>query len=250
MIRCFTIIILSLFSLTTYGQTKMRSIDELINDKDPGWLLVRNWISSAKNKVEILPVNTNNAKDALYKTQVTTRSPMGSIVYMTGGLLVDNGWIRILGSGSDKVNRSLPEWNRGKTFEDYGQPIPYLLIADDAIGGIFILNGGGLGSDLGKVYYLAPDNLEYEALDLTYTEFLNFCFNENLDEFYKEYRWTNWEKDVAKLKGDQVFSFFPHLWMKEGKDINKVSKKEMPIEENYKLTLEFRNQLGLDTEKK
>lgn len=249
MIRCLTIIILSFFSLTTYGQTKMHSIEELINDKDPGWTLVKEWIDSAKNKVEILPVDTNRAKDALYKSQVTTRSPMGSIVYMTGGLLVDSGWIRILGSGSDKLNRSLPEWNKGKTFQDYGQPIPYLLIADDAIGGIFVLNGGGLGSDLGKVYYLAPDNLEYEPLEITYTEFLNFCFNKNLDEFYKEYRWSNWKKDVVKLKGDQVFSFFPYLWMEQGKDINKVSKKEIPIEENYKLILEFRNQLGFDTEK-
>lgn len=241
MIKCLTIII-SLFSLTTYGQ-KMHSIDELINDKDQGWILVKEWIDTAKNKVEILPVDSNKAKDALYKIQVTTKSPMGSIVYMTGGLLVDNGWIRILGSGSDKLNRSLPEWNRGKTFENYGKPIPYLLIADDAIGGIFILNGGGLGSDLGKVYYLAPDNLELEPLDLTYTEFLNFCFNKNLDEFYNGYRWLNWEKDVAKLKGDQVFSFYPYLWTEQGKNINTVSKKEVPIEENYKLICEFRKKL-------
>jgi len=81
MIKCLTIIILSFFSLTTYGQTKMRSIDELINDKDQGWILVKEWIDTAKNKVEILPVDSNQARDALYKTQVTTKSPMGSIVH-------------------------------------------------------------------------------------------------------------------------------------------------------------------------
>jgi len=102
MTKVLTIIILSLFSLATYGQTKMRSIDELVNNTDPGWPLVKEWIDSAKNKVEILPVDTGKAKDALYKIQVTTRSPMGAVVYMTGGILVDNGWIRILGSGSDK----------------------------------------------------------------------------------------------------------------------------------------------------
>lgn len=92
MTKILAIIIFSLFSLTTYGQTKMRSIDELINNTDPGWQLVKGWIDSAKNKVEILPVDTSKAKDALYKIQVTTRSPMGAVVYMTGGLLVDNGW--------------------------------------------------------------------------------------------------------------------------------------------------------------
>ena len=37
----------------------------------------------------------------------------------------------------------------------------------------------------GKVYYFSPDNLEYEPLDLTYTDILNFCFNYNLDDFMK-----------------------------------------------------------------
>ena len=224
----------------------MRSTDELINKIDPGWVLVKQWIDSAKNKVEILPVDTAKARDALYKTQVTTRSPMGAVVYMTGGLLIDNGWIRILGSGSVKLNRTLPEWNKGKTFKDFGQPTPYLLIADDAIGGYFLLNGGGLGKDVGKIYYFSPDNLEYEQLDLTYTDFLNFCFNNNLEEFYKGYRWANWKEEVSKLSGDKVFNFFPYLWTKEANDINKISRKAVPVEEQYRLNVVFRKQLGLD----
>lgn len=218
--RFLTITIFLLITLTTFGQTKMRAIDDLVNKAEPGWPFVKEWIDSAKNKVEILPVDTIKAKDALFKIQVTTSSPMGAIVYMTGGILIDDGWMRILGSGSEKLNRSLPEWNKGKAFQDFGRQTPFLLIADDAMGGFFLLNGGGLGNDLGKVYYLSPDNLEYEPLGLTYTDFLNFCFNNNLDEFYKGYRWTNWKSDLANLNGDQVFNFFPYLWTKEGKDIN------------------------------
>ena len=154
----FSIIILTLVSLITFSQTKMRPIEELINESDSSWPLVKEWINSAKNKVEVLSVDKQKAKDALYKTQVTTRSPMGSIVYETGGILIDNGWIRILGSGNMKLNRSLPEWNLGKGFADFGQPSPFLLVADDAIGGFFLLNGGGLGKDLGKIY-LAPTGI-------------------------------------------------------------------------------------------
>ena len=245
MTKFLTIAALTFFTFTTFAQTKMRSLNELINKTDPGWTFVKEWIDSAKNRVEILPVDTAKANDALYKTQVTTRSPMGAIVYMTGGLLIDNGWIRILGSGHSKLNRTLPEWNKGKSFKDFGQTAPFLLIADDAIGGFFLLNGGGLGKDLGKVYYFSPDNLEYEQLDLTYTDFLNFCFNNNLDEFYKGYRWTNWKEDVSKLDGDQTFNFFLPLWTKEGKDINKVSRKAVPVEEQYNLNLDFRKQLGI-----
>jgi hypothetical protein len=246
MTKFFTISFFIFFSLTTFAQTKMRPLKELINKADPGWVLVKDWIDSAKNKVEILPVDTSKANDALYKIQVTTRSPMGSIVFMTGGLLIDNGWIRILGSGNSRLNRTLPEWNKGKSFKNFGEAAPFLLIADDAMGGFFLLNGGGLGKDIGKIYYFSPDNLEYEPLDLTYTDFLNFCFNNNLDEFYKGFKWTNWKEEVSKLSGDKIFNFFPYLWTKEGKDINKVSRKAVPVEEQYNLNLDFRKQLGLD----
>lgn len=242
--RLLTIFILFLVQ-TAYSQIKMRALSELVNKTEPGWILVKEWIDAAKNKVEILPVDTGKANEALYKTQVTTRSPMGAVVYMTGGLLIDNGWIRILGSGSGKLNRTLPDWNKGKSFKEFGDSPAFLLIADDVLGGFFLLNGGGLGKDLGKIYYFSPDNLEYEPLDLTYTEFLDFCFNNDLNEFYMDYRWKNWKDDVSGLNADSVYNFFPALWTKEGKDINNVSKKVIPVEEQYNLNLDFRKQLGL-----
>jgi hypothetical protein len=246
MTRLFIATILTLVTLTTTAQNKMQPVEELINKTDPGWTLVKDWIKSAKNKVEILPVDTTRAKDALYKIQVTTRSPMGAVVYMTGGLLIDNGWIRILGSGSEKLNRTLPDWNKGKSFKEFGDAPTFLLIADDAIGGFYLLNGGGLGKDLGKVYYFSPDDLEYEPLDITYTEFLQFCFDGDLDKFYKGKRWTTWINEVSQLDGDKVFNFYPFLWTKEGKDINKISRKMLPVEEQYIFNLSMRKQLGLD----
>jgi hypothetical protein len=239
-----------LSSVPALTQKKMRSVDELINKVEPGWTLVKEWMDSAKNKIEVLPADTSKAKEALYKTQVTTRSTMGAVIYMTGGILIDNGWIRILGSGSTKLNRSLPDWNKGKSFTEFGQVPSFLLIADDAIGGFFLLNGGGLGKDLGKVYYFSPDNLEYEPLDLNYTEFLLFCFYNDLDKFYEGKRWESWKKEVSDLNGDKVFNFFPFLWSKEGKDINKISRKEIPVEEQYSFNLDMRKQLGLDKNSK
>jgi len=223
----------------------MRKVDELVNTADPAWKYVEQWIDSAKNRVKILPADIAKAKDALFKTQVTTRSPMGAIVYMTGGLIIDNGWIRILGSGDSALPRSLPDWNKGKTIKEFGQPARYLIIADDVIGGFFLLNGGELGDDLGKVYYFAPENLEYEALNMTYTDFLDFCFNGDLDEFYQGYRWTNWKNDVSNLKGDEVFNFYPCLWTKEGKEVDKTLRKAIPVDEQYVLNIDFRKQLGI-----
>lgn len=246
MTRRLLLIILILITFTAIGQNKMKKVEELIDKKDPGWVTVQDWIKTAKNKVEILPVDAIKAKDALYKTQVTTHSTMGAIVYMTGGLLVDDGWIRILGSGNSKFDRSLPDWNKGKSFNEFGEAPSFLLIADDAIGGFYLLNGGGLGTDTGKIYYFSPDNLEYEPLDITYSEFLGFCFNNDLDKFYEGNRWNGWREEVSKLKGDQVFNFYPFLWTAEGSDINKSSRKIIPVQEQYSLNLDLRKQLGFD----
>jgi len=239
-------IILLFLTFTVTAQNKMKSAEELIDKADPGWTIVQDWIKIAKNKVEVLPVDAVNAKEALYKTQVTTRSTMGAVVFMTGGILVDDGWIRILGSGNSKFNRTLPDWNKNKSFKEFGEKPSFLLIADDAIGGFYLLNGGGLGKDLGKVYYFSPDNLEYEPLDITYSEFLGFCFNNDLDKFYDGNRWDGWRKEVSKLKGDQVYNFYPFLWTAEGSDINKNTRNVIPIEEQYSLNLDLRKQLGFD----
>jgi hypothetical protein len=240
------IIFVLFITFTVTAQNKMKKADELMNKTDPAWTLVQDWIKSAKNKVEILPADPVAAKDALYKTQVTTGSPMGAVVFMTGGLLIDDGWIRILGSGNTKFNRTLPDWNKGKSFKEFGETPSFLIIADDAIGGFYILNGGGLGKDVGKIYYFSPDNLEYEPLDITYSEFLQFCFYNDLSKFYDGNRWKEWREDVSKIKGDEVFNFYPFLWTAEGSDINKNSRKVITIDEQYALNMDLRKQLGFD----
>jgi hypothetical protein len=56
-----------LIPIISNAQT-MRPISDLINTTDPGWPLVQQWISEARNKVEVLPLDTTNAKEALYNT--------------------------------------------------------------------------------------------------------------------------------------------------------------------------------------
>ncbi len=241
-----------MFLLISYAgtaQTAMRPLEELVNVPQPGWMYVQQLIDYAKNKVEILSCDTARAKEALYKCQVNIHSPMGAIVYGTGGLLIDNGWIRILGSGSNKLDRTLPDWNKEKSLKEFGEQPGFLLIADDAVGGFFALNGGAFGKDMGQVYYLSPDNLKWRPLGQTYFDFLLFCLRGNLDEFYKGFRWTNWEQDVATLDGNQVYTFSPCLWTKDGKDINKNERKVIPVEEQYAFNIDSRKQLGLDKKK-
>ena len=222
----------------------MRTLQELVNTEDPGWPIVKKWIDQAKNKVEILPCERQRAEKSLIHTQVTTRSQMGAIIYKTGGLLLDNGWIRILGSGSDRMKRTLPDWNKGKSFSEFGEPAPYLLVADDAIGGFYAINGGFLGEDTGNLYYFAPDMLQWIPLEMEYSRFLLFCFETDLDEFYPGMRWDGWQQDVMDLRPDYAYSFFPFLWTEEATDINTIERNAIPIEEVYSFNMESMNIKG------
>jgi hypothetical protein len=98
---------------------------------------------------------------------------MGAIVYETGGILIDSGWIRILGSGSNLLNRNLMDWNKGKSFFKSGQQPSFLLIADDILGGFYAINAGGLSkTGIRKVFYFAPGYFIVGIFQLTYTAFL------------------------------------------------------------------------------
>src|SRR6218665_1979626 len=119
--KFFSLTAFFLLSTITFSQTKMRPVNELIDQNESAWNFVKDWFDPAKTKFKILPADPQKAKDALYQTQVTTNSPMGAVIYKTGGILIDNGWIRILGSGSTKLSRSLPAWNKGKSFTEAGE---------------------------------------------------------------------------------------------------------------------------------
>ena len=67
-----------------------RSIEELLTTEEPAWPMVQQWIQAAHNSVEVLPADEAAGREALLEAQVTLRSPMGAVVYHTGGILVDH----------------------------------------------------------------------------------------------------------------------------------------------------------------
>ncbi|MFD1872204.1 DUF2625 domain-containing protein [Hymenobacter bucti] len=218
-------------------QMPKRSLKELINKQESGWELVADWIKQAKNNVQVLPRNQVRADSALLAAQVTTRSPMGAIIYETGGILVDNGWLRILGSGSSGLDRDLMGWNKNK---QQG----FLLVADDVLGGFYAINAGAFGSEsVGKIFYFAPDNLHWEATNKSYSEFLLFCFSGDLAGYYKNLRWKDWKQEVSVLNGNQGVMCLPFLFTKEGKNISKNQRKAIPIEELWSFSQDIQRQL-------
>jgi hypothetical protein len=204
-------------------------LHELINTADPAMPIVREWTSRAVRPVEILPPSANR-DDVLLKLQVTTRSPMGAISYETGGVLVDHGWLRILGSGHKRLTRTLPGWNANR-----GQG--FCLIADDAIGGFFAINAGRFGADVKKIYYFAPDSLRWEPLNIGYSAFLQWIFTGPYDQFCENFRWAGWETETTNLQGDRCFMIWPPPWTAEGKK-QAARIGQMPVEEAWSAAME------------
>ncbi|HET9448508.1 MAG TPA: DUF2625 domain-containing protein [Steroidobacteraceae bacterium] len=213
----------------------MRTVDELINVDEPAFPLMREWAAAAVRPVEFLPPSAAR-RDALEQTQVTTRSTLGAVVYETGGILVDGGWLRILGCGNARLTRTLPSWNAGR-----GEG--FLLVADDAIGGFFAVNGGAFGSDVQSMYYFAPDALNWEPMQLGYSDFLQWTFCGELAQFYDWIRWPAWQDDVKTLHGDRSFTFYPCLFTKEGEG-GRGRRAVVPVEESWGLQMDLLEQRG------
>ena len=203
----------------------MRDLDELLSN-DPAWPMVQELISAATNHVEVLPPDQNTRGEALVQTQVTTRSPMGAVIYETGGILVDHQWLRILGSGHPRLPRSLPAWNNTT------QPSGLLLVADDILGGFFAINGGAFPTAPGSMARLAPNTLRWEDLEMGYSDFLAWCLEGDVAKFYEEQRWPGWKSEVAGLGGDEGFMVYPSL-SAEGPRIAERTRSVVPIDELY-----------------
>lgn len=148
----------------------MRSLEELVEVSDPALPLVEECVRTAARNVEVLDCDAEAGKRSLLHLQVTARSPMGAIALHIGGLMVDFGWVRVLGAGCARLPRSIDGWNHMKTPGTApGRIAGGLVVGDDVLGGAFAINGGGLPGRPGEVAYFAPDCLEWEGLGVGYS---------------------------------------------------------------------------------
>ncbi|VEH66167.1 Protein of uncharacterised function DUF2625 [Rodentibacter pneumotropicus] len=211
----------------------MQTLEQLISPEASAWPTLLKWIEQARNHCLVIKKDQPSAERELFTMQMPTSSPMGAVIYETGGILIHYGWLRILGSGSFQLPRGLMDWNFSKSFKESGEKPQYLLVADDVIGGYFALNGGSLGENLGKIYYFSPKDLVWHNLNFTYTEFLAWALNGDLEAFYQGLFWQNWQEEVKQLDGNQVIVFTPDLNEDKAMAIDQRQKREVNIETHY-----------------
>jgi hypothetical protein len=192
---------------------------------DPAWPDVQAWIREAKNTVELLPPDLGRREPVREKVGVSLGSALGAVIHETGGILVDQAWLRVLGSGSPRLPR-VARVDR-----------QWVLVADDVVGGFFALHAPD-----GEVRYLAPDTLEWEALGLRYSAWFRWTLTEDLGKFYQDYRARGWEERIRALEPHQSFHIAPPPFT-AGASYYERSWRGIPVPEIYEMTLDFQAQL-------
>ena len=157
----------------------MSNSNDLIDSSETTLRLVKSWIKDSNNNVTLFEPDLSMNSKILSNYQVSTKSVLGTIIYYTGGLLIEDGWLRLLGSNSKLLGRNIYEWNKLNIY--YPKSI---LVADDVIGGFFALNGGDIGENLRNIYYFAPDTLEWEDMEMKYSDFIHWLCSDDINSFY------------------------------------------------------------------
>jgi len=220
-----------------------RSYAELLSD-DPAFTALAKEAAAAASGAVVLPfVSDEQRRACLEALQMSTRSTLGAIAHETGGVLVDQGFLRMLGSGSPRLSRQLIAWNA-----ELGIPLDaYIIVADDVVGGVFAIDSGKLGAP-GHVHYFAPDTLEWEDTELGHTDWVSWAFEGDLAVFYEGMRWPGWEDDVAALSGDDSLSVVPPMWTEGTRlPIAKRDRRAVPAKEQFLLQQQFAKALGRST---
>ena len=168
--------------------------------------------------------------------QVTTRSPMGATRYGCGGILIDHGRLRILGSGRKRLNRGIYDFTLGKSFAEARRMPSYLLVADDVLGGFFAINGSAFAGEAGNVFYYAPGSGEWEDCEMGYSQFVYWALCSDSQKFYEPFRWEGRREDVASLSPDKtMFALPPLLWRDTDikRKLEQMREEGMPTERYF-----------------
>jgi hypothetical protein len=136
----------------------------------------REWALTSERSVDVL--EPLSGEETLAALQVSPESTLGSIARETGGLLVADGWFRLLGGGAPRLP-SLADW-AGLAGAPIVEPVDRgLCVGFDCIGGFFVLL-----AQTRRVHSFLPDTLDWQDMNLGYSQFVHWTMHGDVEEFY------------------------------------------------------------------
>jgi hypothetical protein len=202
----------------------VRTVAELRDVADPAWPQLASAIDAAPNAT-VAPLTRADGEACLLALQVTARSALGALALNAGGVLVDQGWLRILGGGYEELP-SLATAN-GFSAGPPATPPPTLLVAFDVLGGRFAVDGGGLGAP-GEVHYWGPDTLAWSPLGLGHSDVVFWALGPGVAEFYADLRWDGWADEVSGVGLGRGLAVMPPLCTAQSRPVATTSRRPVP----------------------
>lgn len=206
----------------------VRPASELASVEDPAWPELAAKFARTEN-ARVIPISRQAGLKVLNRLQVTARSSLGALALNCGGVILDHGWLRILGGGGEGL-WSVADANQLEEPVP-GRPSPgSLVVALDVLGGIFAINGGDLPFAAAEIGYWAPDALAWEATGIGHSAFVAWA-PAGVGEFYAGYRWPAWQDEIKAVPLDQGLSIYPPLFTEEGQDIATARRRAISFRE-------------------
>ena len=195
------------------------------------WQQLLDLFEKTDRSIEIREGNIAHGAKEIQEIGASPESVLGAVVVNTCGIAFDK-WVFVIGQSSD--NFGILNFSEKMNYDSNG----LLVVATDIVGGVFALNMGRFNEDQGLVWYFAPDTLEWESLEMKYSQFIAWLAQGDLAGYYSSMRWADWRKDAELVSFGEGILVYPYLWAKEC-NIETASKTVVPLSEILGMNEEF-----------
>ena len=200
------------------------------------WTEVLEMLNTSNKKIQIYNGAENIGAEEIETMGIARNSVLGVVVLYTEGIYIDN-WSRVIGQRG-KHHNGIIEYNSEQMHGNSDCLTGMVVVAQDIVGGIFAINKSKFSEGHKKIWYFAPDTLEWECLDMNYAEYLAWLVQGDTNAFYDSMRWQGWEKDCEDVGFDKSFLIYPFLWSKEC-DLSTATKKIIPCKELININFDY-----------
>lgn len=168
------------------------TLSDLVDVEAPLWRTLEPLIAGGPHRV--LPADPVVAQRRLEHLEHGLDTGIGAMVYHCAGMIVDHGWLRLFGSGTDDDDSRdlVGGLSRGEAW----------LVGYDVLGGVYAINLGGFDAPIGQMMHWSTATTQWHPMGFTYEEFLRWALSGGLTEYYRDLRWPGWELTVENLPLD------------------------------------------------
>ena len=168
------------------------------------WNEIGNALKDACNEIEIIR-GEGTANDVLSRMGINGESTLGQVVSNAKEIYV-NRYLRLCGSGNiESVNEFVRMYYPGNK----------VVVATDLWGGIFVIGNGDFEGHPARLWYYAPESLEWEQMDFNYTMFVEWIASGDVELYYDSWLWYGCEEELEQINSDKSVLMYPFLCSKE-----------------------------------